>query len=151
MEEISVSASKLLPWSNIRVKFTAVFDSSIATAGGPSMATVSWGMRNRFRFGACGQLNHCARPIVSGVYAVTYRQDPQSRPKSHTVVLFGEAEDFGKQLPLMTEDLRRRCEHNGPDQSELFVFLHPMPGSTQFERDKVRSQLISEYDPSGNN
>jgi hypothetical protein len=94
------------------------------------MAKVSWVRQNRFWLGACGQHNHCAVPIISGDYAVTRQDARHTRPKGHTVL------DLTKQVPLMTDDLRRWSERNDPDQSELFVFLRPIPGSAKFDRTK---------------
>lgn len=114
------------------------------------MPTISWGKRNRYKFGLCGQLASFRAPTAAGVYAVTYRQQPHFRPKAHTVVLFGEAEDISKQVDRISEDASRWWKEYSSDEPELFVFLHPMPDSTQVERDQVRAQLISEYAPHGN-
>ena len=114
------------------------------------MSTVSWGRRTRYRFGACGQLVGLSAPVVPGVYAITYRQEPDVRPKSHTVLMFGEADDMSKHIPMVTEDIRRWWHEHSTKEQELFVFLHPMPGSTKFERESIQAQLVAEYDPLGN-
>jgi hypothetical protein len=114
------------------------------------MSTVSWGKRNRYRFGACGALSRAAAPIMPGVYAITYKQDPQFKPKAHTVVFFGDSSNLSIQLPAISADVRRWWHEHSADEPELFVFLHPMPGSTEIDRARVRSELVSEYDPQGN-
>lgn len=65
--------------------------------------------------------------------------------------MFGEAENIGHQLSPLAEKLERWWQdHGGSDEPDMYVFLHPMPGSSKFERDQVREQLIAEYDPRGN-
>ena len=114
------------------------------------MSSVSWGKRNRYRFAACGQLSQMSAPVAPGVYAITYKQDPRRRPKSHTVLLFGQAADAAKQIPPISENIRRWWQEHSAEASELFVFLHSMPGSSEIDRARVQSELVSEYDPQGN-
>ena len=101
------------------------------------MSTVSWGRRNRHRFGVCGELSRANAPIMSGVYAVTFKQDPQFKPKAHTVVFFGESSNLSLQLPMIGENIRRWWHEHNADEPELFVFLHPMPGSSEIDRARV--------------
>jgi len=114
------------------------------------MSSVTWGKRNRYRFASCGQLSRLSAPILPGVYAVTYKQDPQFRPKAHTVLLFGHAADASRQLPMISDEIRRWWHESSTDAPELFVFLHPMPGSSGIDRARVQSELVAEYDPQGN-
>jgi hypothetical protein len=114
------------------------------------MSSVSWGRRNRYRFAACGQLAHVSAPVLPGVYAITYKQDARRRPKAHTVLLFGQAADASKQIQPMSENIRRWWHEHSSEASELFVFLHPMPGSSEIDRARVQSELVAEYDPQGN-
>lgn len=115
------------------------------------MSSISWGMRNRYRFNAYGELERWAPPIVPGVFAITYRRDPQARPKSHTVLFFGEGGDLSKLSPAISSDIRNWWNESRKTASaELYVFVHPMPGSTQWDRARVQSELVAEYDPHGN-
>jgi hypothetical protein len=84
------------------------------------------------------------------VYAITYKQDALTRPKSHTILLFGQAADVSKQLPQISDHVRRWWDEHSSDAPELFVFLHPMPDSSETDRTRVQSELVSEYDPQGN-
>lgn len=114
------------------------------------MSSISWGRRERYRFQATGTLHQCSPPPGAGVFAVTYRQDGEGRPKSHTVVFFGESADIAKQLPSIHDQMRQWWADYGGDASDLYLFVHPMPNSTSWERSRVQAQLVSEYDPRAN-
>lgn len=115
------------------------------------MGSVTFGKRERLKFYALGTINKWQPQVVPAVYAITYKQDPATRPKAHTVVYFGEADDLAKQAPTINRDLQQWWDDHGGKGAELFVFMYPMPGSSQYERANVRSQLVAEYDPQANN
>lgn len=112
---------------------------------------MSFGKRNRIRFTSGGALKEWHPSGGAAVYAVTYRPDAVSRPKSHSVVYFGETGDLSKQFPLIRDKVHAWWEQHGGTDAELFVFYHEMPGSSQNDRVNVQHQLIMEYDPRGNN
>ena len=114
------------------------------------MSNVSWGRRARYKFSAQGELTRWSPPMVPGVFAITYRQEPEARPKSHTVLFFGQADDMSKQLANIDEGVCDFWSNSGGKNTDLYVFVYPMPGSTQYERTQVQSQLISEYSPNAN-
>lgn len=112
------------------------------------MKTVAFGKRERFRFTSGGSLLQW-KPIQGpAIYALTYKQDPEKRPKSHTVVYFGEALDLSQ--PAVHKELMQWWEQNSDNRGDLFFFFHPMPGSSQYERISLRNQLAREYEPQGN-
>lgn len=113
------------------------------------MGSLSFGRRERFRFQQLGSLKQWSPPVVPGVYAITYKQSAD-RPKAHTVLCFGEVEDMAKQAETIRTEVEKWWSARGGDAGELFVFLHPMPGSTRFQRANVQSQLVAEYAPHGN-
>ena len=115
-----------------------------------NMNALSFGKRNRIRFAAGGTLRDWQPSTGPAVYAVTYQQDAVHRPKAHSVVYFGESADLSKQFALIRDKLNMWWEENGGSDRELFVFYHEMPGSSQHERVNVQHQLVSEYDPRGN-
>ncbi len=112
-------------------------------------STVSWGMRDRFKFIACGRLKSWTPPALAGIYAVTYRQDGQNKPKAHSVVYFGESADMSKQPGITDETQFEGCVDSSSIE-DLYVFIHPMPESSKFERAKVQDRLVSEYQPRAN-
>ena len=114
------------------------------------MSGVSFGKRNRIRFEAGGSLKESQPSAGAAVYAVTYRQDAERRPKSHSVVYFGETADLSKQFAVIRDKVHTWWEQNGGAGGELFIFYHEMPGSSQHERVNVQHQLVTEYDPRGN-
>jgi hypothetical protein len=111
--------------------------------------SISWGMRDRYKFTSCGPLSTWTPPLIAAVYAITYKQDPAGKPKSHTVLYFGESEDLSKQSTINDRVVHFWTEGGG-DPAGLYIFVHPMLGSTQFERAKVRERLVSEYMPHAN-
>jgi len=112
--------------------------------------SVSWGKRQRFKFLPGGTLTAWSPPTVPAVYAITYKQDPHNRPKSHTVLYFGQGDDLSQEAPAYNRNVLELWANSGGNVSELFVFVHPMPGSTRRERSDVFEQLISEYSPDCN-
>jgi hypothetical protein len=111
------------------------------------MSIVSFGRRERFRFEALGSLNQWAPRMVPGVYAITYKQSPEGRPKAHTVVYFGQADDMSQQVDSINKDVGVWWSERGGAASDLFVFIYAMPGSTRWQRASVQNQLVSEYSP----
>ena len=112
------------------------------------MSVISWGRRERVAFSSCGALESWAPPQVPAVYAVTYQRDPQTKPKAHTVLYFGEAESLSaSQIKSKVSEIWSR---EGGEMSDLFIFIHPMESSTRVERSRVLQSLIMEYLPQGN-
>ena len=110
--------------------------------------SISWGRRERFRFNAGGALSAWVPPSLAAVYSITYKQDPDKKPKAHTVLYFGETSDLSRESINQVLNECVDVQHMGPD--ELFVFIHPMPGSSSGERSKVQHSLIGDYRPRGN-
>lgn len=111
--------------------------------------SISWGLTDRIKFSSGGQLSNWVAPSLPAVYSVTYKQDPANKAKHHTVLYFGEASDLSKETQTISQFLAEIGESD-IDPSELFIFIHPMPGSTQHERTKVMQTLIRDYRPRGN-
>jgi hypothetical protein len=112
--------------------------------------SISWGKSERFKFGSCGALIHWSPPKIPALYAITYKQDPKNKPKNHTVLFFGQADDLSEQAPALNGEILDTWTNNGGEAGELFVFIHPMPGSTLRNRLTVHEQLVLEYRPDGN-
>jgi hypothetical protein len=111
---------------------------------------ISWGVRQRYKFTAAGALATWTAPVIPAVYAITYKQDPERKPKSHTVLYFGQAEDISTQAAVYNRSVLEVWHDNGGDIKDLFIFVHPMPGSNSWERGQVHQQLIAEYGPECN-
>lgn len=111
--------------------------------------SISWGVKQRFKFEPCGSLISWDPPPTPAVFAVTYRRDPE-KSKSHTVLYFGQAGDLSQEAPDLNRRLLDQWTNSGNDASELAVWLHKMPGSTSAQRSAVQEQLMAEYRPQGN-
>ncbi|HEY9868181.1 MAG TPA: hypothetical protein V6D08_03155 [Candidatus Obscuribacterales bacterium] len=110
--------------------------------------SISWGKQQRVSFQGAWKLEEWSPPPSSGLFAITYKQDKTNRPKSHTVVYFGQGADLtGQGLPWCHEASDRWLDVVGGARSELYVFFHPMPHSTQLERWMLHERLIAEYRP----
>lgn len=112
--------------------------------------SVSWGRQQRYRFSAGGPADTWIPPASPGVYAITYKQDPKNRPKSHTVLYFDEAEDLSKLASAICQRVIALWKKAGGSGEDFFVFFHPMSGSSQFDRSRIKERLIAEYQPHGN-
>lgn len=112
--------------------------------------SISWGKRERFKFIGGGALVDWSPEAIPALYAITYKQDPVNKPKSHTVLYFGEAEALAEQAPSNNQEILDTWTRNGGRADELFIFIHPMPGSTQRHRLNAYEQLVLEYRPEGN-
>ncbi len=111
--------------------------------------SISWGVKDRFKFISGGPLSSWEAPAAPGLYAITYKRTA-GNPKAHTVLYFGQAQDLAHEVPEMNKTVLEQWAHSGNEANELFVFYHPMPGSTSGQRSRVQEQLISEYRPQGN-
>jgi len=111
--------------------------------------SISWGLKERFKFTTAGSLAHWDPPPVAGIYAITCKQN-RDRPKAHSILFVGAAEDFSREAREQNVQVIDAWKTSGQDLSELFVFVHPMPGSSRGERQKVQEQLVSEYRPQCN-
>lgn len=112
--------------------------------------SVSWGRNTRYKFHAGGELRQSTPPAIPAVYAVTYKENPESKPKAHTVLYFGHAENLAEALPSVTEQLEQLWNKHAGNTAELYIFIYPMQGSSPRERQTVHGQLCAEYTPSAN-
>jgi hypothetical protein len=108
--------------------------------------SISWGVKERFKFESAGQLYSWQPLSVAAVYAVTFKGDPE-KPKAHTILYVGHAKDLQQEMPEQTRQVRDAWEEGGHDVRDLNVFVHVMPGSGNGERAAVMEQLVSEYRP----
>jgi hypothetical protein len=115
------------------------------------MKTMSFGMSRRFRFTSEGNLGEWVPQPQAAVYAITYKQDPVAKPKSHTILYFGQSADVAGQAAAIKRDAQNWWSRQGGSPEELYVFVHAMPDSSPDERAEVQSRLIAEYDPMANN
>lgn len=115
------------------------------------MKTMSFGMSRRFRFVSEGNLREWVPQVQPGVFAITYKQDPVGRPKAHTILYFGQSNDLVTQAPAIKRDAENWWSRRGGAPEELYVFVLPMPDSSNDERSDVQARLIAEYDPVANN
>jgi hypothetical protein len=109
------------------------------------MSTISWGRQQKITFSSCGSLDNWVAPVMPAVFAVTYHRDPRNKPKAHTVLYFGESDDLSQHALSIKRQLVENWEGNS--LNDLFVFVHPMAGSTRIERARVQEQLVLEYQP----
>lgn len=111
---------------------------------------ISWGREQRVSFSNCGALDNWVAEPTPAIFVVTYQRDPLNKPKAHTVLFFGEAEDLAVQQSSIKEQISNIWKREGGKSSELFVFVSPMKGSTKQQRAKVQERLVLEYQPRAN-
>lgn len=115
------------------------------------MNSLTFGKRTRFTFIGGVNLREWQPSGGAAVYAVTYKPDALNKPKTHSVVYFGESADIARQSADICEDLASWWQDNGQTKSELFIFTHDMPSSSRYERLNLQKQLATEYQPLANN
>jgi hypothetical protein len=111
--------------------------------------SISWGLKERFKFSGGGSLSHWDPPPVAGIFTITCKQN-MDRPKAHSILFVGQAEDISSEAREQSGQVVEAWRTSGQNLSELFVFVHPMPGSSRGERTKVVEQLVAEYRPQCN-
>jgi hypothetical protein len=112
---------------------------------------ICWGKNPRYKFISGGELRNCSPPGAPAVFAITYKQNPDTKPKAHTVLYFGHTEDLEKELPSVNEHIYELWNKQAGHSDALYVFMHLMPGTTHRQRENVHWQLVSEYWPAANN
>lgn len=115
------------------------------------MNSLTFGKRSRFTFMGGVTLRDWHPSGGAAVYAITYKPDSTNRPKSHTVVYFGESSDISKHSVDICNDLDSWWKDNGKGTSDLFIFIHEMPTSSRYERMHLQKQLTIEYEPIASN
>jgi hypothetical protein len=113
--------------------------------------SISWGHKTRVKFEAAGEAAKCAPPPVPAVFAITYKQDSDNKPKAHTVLYFGETDDLAREIQNRCQTIKDTWLNKGGSETELYVFYHAMPSSTLWQRTTIQNQLVAEYDPPCNN
>jgi hypothetical protein len=111
--------------------------------------SISWGIKQRYKFTANGSLTSWDPPAVPAVYAITYKNNPL-KPKAHTILFVGHAQNLQQEAHELNRQVTDAWTDSGHDVRELYVFIHHMPGSTSNERYDVQEQLTMEYRPQCN-
>jgi hypothetical protein len=78
-----------------------------------------------------------------GVYAILV-DDSTARPRPFRAVYFGEAEDV-RSRATATHENHSAWQREAGTYGRLYRAFHPMPGSTQTQRQVVESALIAAY------
>lgn len=114
------------------------------------MSIISWGRRESVTFTSCGNLREWAPPAVAGLYAVTYQREPAKKPKGHSVLFFGECDNFADHVNSIRHRMGEFWTREGGQQDDLFIFVHLMDGSSMPQRRRLVESLVSEYQPQAN-
>ena len=89
-------------------------------------------------------LNDGVDSTESGVYAIMTKPDPQNKPKTYTILYFGETHDFSDRV---TDNHEKFDCWQQYQKSGLYYELYIMSNSSQTQRQTIESQLISKYGP----
>jgi hypothetical protein len=108
--------------------------------------SISWGKKERFEFKTGGSLLSWRPPAMAGIYAITYKGDPE-KPKAHHILFFGQTDNLSETSPEWNEEVVGAWKSSSQDIGELCVFVHPMPRSSTGERLRIQEQLVAEYRP----
>lgn len=86
-------------------------------------------------------------PRKAAVYAIMTRQDPTARPTSYLPVYIGQSENLYDRGFLRSHHKFGCWMREAGSTGNLFIAVHPMPNSTEGDRQRIESQLISKYRP----
>lgn len=102
---------------------------------------INWG---NLKFEPIEQLSTWDPPTFGGIYAITFKKDPVNKPEEHTVLYFGETNNFAKRGINDTHH-KYICWKSHAKQSELYVSVASV--FTDSMRKNGEEQLISKYKP----
>lgn len=83
-------------------------------------------------------------PKEGGVYAITFRKCPQTKPNTHTILYFGETGDFSTR-GIDDSHHKFRCWKSNSTQNVLYVSTHSVYAETK--RKNIEDKLIAKYNP----
>lgn len=89
-------------------------------------------------------------PPRAGVYAITYRPEPDAAPGRHGVIYVGHADDLGSVgFPFRHE--RASCwTRRAGNRFKLYVCTYEVPGGTPAHREQIVRELVASYRPGCN-
>lgn len=105
--------------------------------------TITWG---NTRFSEPELLSTWDPPLRAAVYAIMMRPDPQGNPTSYRILYFGESGNLSERGFASHHKLQCWKDHTD-SEANLYVGVHPMPESTEEQRRKIESDLVSQYNP----
>lgn len=105
---------------------------------------VNWG---DYEFDSIKSLNNWDPPTYGGIYAITFIKDPENKPNTHTILYFGETENFAERGISKTHH-KYTCWKHHAYQKSLYVSIHRVYSDDV--RKSREEKLISHYNPDCN-
>ena len=82
--------------------------------------SINW---NDYDFEPIESLDTWDPPSYGGIYAITYKKDPVNKSNIHTILYFGETEDFSERGIGPTHH-KYDCWKRHSNQTDLYVSVH---------------------------
>lgn len=109
--------------------------------------SITWG---DYEFDGPSRLDSWIAPRRAGVYAIMYKKDSANKPRTYTIIYFGESENLSER-GFPWDHHRAKCWiDKAGSKSNVYIGVHYMPGSTQAQRSAVEQALIAKYSPACN-
>lgn len=86
-------------------------------------------------------------PRQAAVYAILTRQDPTAKPASYLPIYIGQSENLDERGFLRSHHKFGRWIREAGSTGNLFIAVHPMPNTTEADRQRIENQLILKFKP----
>lgn len=95
-------------------------------------------------------LNTWNPPVRAGIYAIMCKPYPLTQPDTYRIIYFGETENLAERGFPWSHHASRCWINQAGSQSNLYVGVYRMPGSTKAQRLLVERALTQRYHPACN-
>jgi hypothetical protein len=87
-------------------------------------------------------------PRKAAVYAIMTKQDdPTDKPASYLPIYIGQSENLDERGFIRSHHKFGCWMREAGSTVNIFIAVYPMPNSTEADRQRIESQLISKYKP----
>lgn len=89
-------------------------------------------------------------PAQPGVYAILYKQEPERKPETYSVIYVGHSENLAEEgFPWKHPHAHLWSERAG-SKWKVYVCVFNPPGGTKSHRQAIAQELIAQYEPACN-
>jgi hypothetical protein len=106
--------------------------------------TITWG---NTRFDGPYSITGWNPPFRAAVYAIMVKSNPISKPATYSILYFGESSNLSERGFFRSHHKYQCFLQHANSESDLYIGIHLMPGSTLAQRQYVESNLIRQFRP----
>jgi hypothetical protein len=86
-------------------------------------------------------------PRRAAVYAIMMKPDPRNKPTTYRVLYFGESSNLSERGFYRSHHKYACWSREAGSESNLYIGIYRMPGSTPEQRRELESKLVEQYRP----